>query len=79
MSPLNLIGIAVGLIAVLALCFGVSDGWFFGLLCLACLAGSMGEAYRENKPGAVAFLAVAALFGALSVRAAYLDSRRSST
>ncbi|MEU7403837.1 hypothetical protein [Streptomyces sp. NPDC044948] len=75
MSPLNLAGIAIGVLAVIVLCFGASDGWFFGLLCLASMAGSMGEAYRENKPGAIAFLIVAALFALLSVRAAYLDSR----
>ncbi|WND34001.1 hypothetical protein RI578_06695 [Streptomyces sp. BB1-1-1] len=76
MSPLNLVGIAIGLLAVLLLCFGLPDSWFFGLLCLACLSGSMGEAYRENKLGAVLFLAVAAVFAASSLRFALRDARQ---
>jgi xanthine/uracil/vitamin C permease (AzgA family) len=77
MSPLNLAGIALALLAVLLLlCFDLTDGWFFGLLCLACLSGSMGEAYRDNKPGAIVWLAVAGLFAVASLRAAYLDSRQ---
>ncbi|MFD4258191.1 hypothetical protein ACFWR9_11310 [Streptomyces sp. NPDC058534] len=77
MSPLNLVGIAIAALAVLLLCFGLPDSWFFGLLSLACLFGSMGEAYRENKLGAALFLAVAALFAASSIRFAYRDARQS--
>lgn len=77
MSPLNLVGMAVAVLAVVLLCVGLADSWFFGLLCLACLSGSMGEAYRDNKLGAVLFLAVAAVFAASSLRFAYRDARRS--
>ncbi|MFD4343449.1 hypothetical protein ACFWQ6_00965 [Streptomyces coelicoflavus] len=76
MSTLNLIAIGIGLLAVLLLCFGAGDALFFGLLSAACLVGAMGEAYRENKPGAVGFLISAALLALISGHAAYRDSRR---
>lgn len=75
-SAFNLAGIAVGLLAVLLLCLGVSDPWFFSLLALACLCGAMGEAYREDKPGAIAFLLGAAAFGFTSLGAAFLARAR---
>lgn len=76
MSTLNLVGIALGLLAVLFLCFGESDGVFFGLLALACLFGSMGEAYREDKPGAVVWLIAGGVCAAVALRATLTGSRK---
>lgn len=75
MSLLSWAALTVGLIAVIAMAFGLADVWFFGLLALACMLGCLDAAYRELKPWAWAFLILGATLGALSLRAAYLDSR----
>jgi CDP-diglyceride synthetase len=75
MHPINLAGIALGLVAVIGLAFGQSDGWFFSLLALACMLGAVAEAYKENRPAAVAFLVSSGLLALIASVAAYRDSR----
>lgn len=73
MGPLTLAALVVGVTAAVGLAFGLPDSWFFGLLSLAALLGSLDEAYDENKASAVGFLGAAALFSVFSLKAAFLD------
>lgn len=75
MHPFNVAGIAVALAAVVALCCGLPECWFFSLLALACLLGSVAEAYRENEAGAVGLLAAGGLMSTMSAVAVFRDSR----
>ena len=76
MSLFNLVGIAIGVLAALLMCFGLPDSWFFSLLTLACLCGAMGEAYQENSRGAIFFLIAAGLLVAACLHALYTSRAR---
>ncbi|MGW6292442.1 hypothetical protein [Streptomyces sp. NPDC055058] len=75
MTALNLAAIIIGLLAVLLLLCGLPGHWYYGLLALACLVGSMAQAYKEHRPTAIGLLAVAALMAVASLATALRDGR----
>ncbi|WDO09917.1 hypothetical protein ME763_32010 [Streptomyces murinus] len=75
MSLILLIGTAVAALAALLLFFGLADSWFFALLSLAFVLGSVAEAYQEHKARGFGFLIGAALLAGVSLRSA-IGSRR---
>jgi hypothetical protein len=79
MSPLSLIALATGVCTVIAMAFGLPDGWFFGLLSLTCMLSGADAAYSELRLWAVAFLATGMLLAVAAVRAVIRDARRGGT
>ncbi|EST24508.1 hypothetical protein [Streptomyces roseochromogenus] len=75
MSTLSILAIAVGVLAVIGLGFGLPDRWFCALLALACLIGGADAAYRELTLWAFAFFASGAMFAGASVHAIYTARR----
>ncbi|MGP4085450.1 hypothetical protein [Streptomyces sp. KR55] len=75
MSLLSWAAIAVGVIAVIAMGFGLPDSWFCALLALTCMLGGADAAYRELKVWAVAFLTGGLVFTAAAVWSALRSGR----
>lgn len=76
MSTLSIIAIVVALAAVVGLCLGLADSWFFGLLALACLFSAADTAYHELKLWTLVYLLTAAALCGAALRAAYANSRQ---
>jgi hypothetical protein len=75
MDPFNVSGITCALIALVTLAFSGNDGWFFGLLALACLLGSTSEIYQEHTFNALVFLLFGTLFAGVALRAVFAARR----
>ncbi|MGW6910284.1 hypothetical protein [Streptomyces sp. NPDC054940] len=79
MSQLSLAAMAIALIAVIAMLFGLPDPWFFGLLSFACLMASADAAYREVKLWGALLLATAAACAVAAVATALRDAHTRHT
>jgi hypothetical protein len=74
-SPLIIAAIAVVLVAMVAMVFGLPDSWFCGLLALACLLIALETAYREARVWAVTAVTAAAVLSGAAAYAAYANAR----
>lgn len=79
MDPFVIAGIASALIALVTLAFSGNDGWFFGLLALACLLGSTSEVYKDHQFNALVFLLFGTLFAGAALRAVFAARRARKT
>jgi hypothetical protein len=75
MDPFITTAIAAAVLAVIVLGFDGGDGWFFGLLAMACLLGSASESYKEQQVSALVFLLVGTFFAGMALRAAFAARR----
>ncbi|MFD7793576.1 hypothetical protein [Streptomyces sp. NPDC059759] len=75
MNPAILAAIGIALVALVALCFGAGDHWFFGLLALASLTGGDAEIYQDHQLSALGLLLIGTLLAGVSLRAIYAASR----
>ncbi|MFF0139730.1 hypothetical protein ACFYRN_25160 [Streptomyces sp. NPDC005227] len=75
MNPVMLAAIGLALIALVALCFGAGDHWFFGLLALASLTGGNAEIYQDHQLSALGLLLLGTLLAGISLRAVFAARR----
>lgn len=76
MSTLSIIAMAVAVLALVGLAYGMPDPWFLGLLSLACMLGGLDAAYRELRLWALAFLISGTMLALSSVVAAFKGTDR---
>ncbi|MEU4173275.1 hypothetical protein AB0F46_41355 [Streptomyces sp. NPDC026665] len=75
MDPFVIAGIACGLIALVVVALSDNDGWFFGLLAMACLLGSTSEVFKDHRFNALVFLLFGTLFAGVALRAVFAARR----